>query len=418
MKVINNTQTIKLIPEELFNIEEDTLDLTVFTTDDTIESQFKAIIKSNELIIDSTILSNLKEGQIKFKIVFGENNIKYYATNLYLDNNTNSGDSSDSGSENPDPEFKLDYESLTQLFYVKKEIDEMIGEVGYKFELIQNQITETNDQFYTKQQISKFFENTSSIISEVDQKTNQLSEQLNNKLDSSNLSDYYNKATVDNKLTKLDTSINQLETKYVDLTNNVYSKEEVNVEQQQQDTSISKLETDFVNLTNNVYNKEEIDQKIADLGGGSGTVDLTNYYTKSEVDQKILDNKTDLTDYYTKSQVDQKIADVVVGTVDLSDYYTKSQVDQKILDNKTDLTDYYNKEQVNALIPTDFYGKQHIDSSFGAINDKLDSSFGALSNSIQGLNSSFGTLENVVQQITYTFNYDETNHILYINGQN
>ena len=112
MKVINNTQTIKLIPEELFNIEEDTLDLTVFTTDDTIESQFKAINKSNELIIDSTILSKLKEGQIKFKIVIGENNIKYFATNLYLDNNTQ-GDSSDSGSENPDPEFKLDYESLT-----------------------------------------------------------------------------------------------------------------------------------------------------------------------------------------------------------------------------------------------------------------------------------------------------------------
>ena len=48
----------------------------------------------------------------------------------------------------------------------------MIGEVGYKFELMQNQIDDTQNQFYTKQQISKFFENTSSIINEVNQKTN------------------------------------------------------------------------------------------------------------------------------------------------------------------------------------------------------------------------------------------------------
>lgn len=198
---------------------------------------------------------------------------------------------------------------------------------------------------------------------------------------------------------------NQIDQKFVDKFNNVYDKQYINALHQKTDTSINLVEQNLTKLVQD------------------------NYYEKSYVDlletslkNDIAGNKQEITDLWNS---------------ELENYYNKEEIDQKIAglgggSGTVDLTNYYTKSEVNALIPTDFYGKQYIDtsfgtlsnsiqglnSSFGTLNDKLDSSFGALSNSIQGLNSSYETLESVVQQITYTFNYDETNHILYINGQN
>ena len=271
------------------------------------------------------------------------------------------------------------------------------------------------------------------------------------------LSDYYTKSQIDTEQTKQDTSINQNAINIDNLTKNTYSKEEVN------QLIDSKLEGKEVDLTN-YYTKNQIDQKFVDK--------FNNVYDKQYINA--LHQKTDTSinlveqnltklvqdNYYEKSYVDlletslkndiagnkQEITDL--WNSELENYYNKEEIDQKIAglgggSGTVDLTNYYTKSEVNALIPTDFYGKQYIDtsfgtlsnsiqglnssfgtlnnkldSSFGTLNDKLDSSFGALSNSIQGLNSSYETLESVVQQITYTFNYDETNHILYINGQN
>ena len=206
---------------------------------------------------------------------------------------------------------------------------------------------------------------------------------------------------------------NQIDQKFVDKFDNVYSKEYINTLQQKTDTSINLVEQNLTKLVQD------------------------NYYEKSYVDLLETSLKNDI------AGSKQEITDL--WNTNLENYYNKEEIDQKIAglgggSGTVDLTNYYTKSEVNALIPTDFYGKQYIDTSFGAINNKLDSSFGtlnnkldssfgtlnnkldssfgALSNSIQGLNSSYETLESVVQQITYTFNYDETNHILYINGQN
>lgn len=102
--------------------------------------------------------------------------------------------------------------------------------------------------------------------------------------------------------------------------------------------------------------KGYVDDKIAaaQLGGGSGEVNLDAFYTKSETDQKIADAvgaieipEVDLSDYALKSEVpsttglaseayvQQKISEAQLSggdgeSVNLDNYYTKAEVDAAI----------------------------------------------------------------------------------------
>lgn len=57
-------------------------------------------------------------------------------------------------------------------------------------------------------------------------------------------------------------------------------------------------------ISDNYATYGDVEDMIANMGGGGGSVDLTDYYTKKEVDAKIANAGTvDLTNYYTKAQV-------------------------------------------------------------------------------------------------------------------
>ena len=137
------------------------------------------------------------------------------------------------------------------------------------------------------------------------------------------LSDYYNKSQIDNKLSNLN----------VDLSN-YYNKIQIDEKLENLDDYYKKQEVD--NKLNNKLDKStwndvfSIDSngnlkiKVDVIGEGeisaygSGTtasteINLGNYYTKDEVDD-LLDNidiptqEIDLTNYYTKSQMDSKLS--------------------------------------------------------------------------------------------------------------
>ena len=126
------------------------------------------------------------------------------------------------------------------------------------------------------------------------------------------LSNYYNKLEIDNKID----NINIPET---DLSN-YYNKQETD---NQIDTKISQIDlTDYARkneipksvsqLTNdsNYATESYVATKISEAQLGEGNVDLSNYYTKSETD----------------SQIDTKISQINIPEVDLSNYATKDEI--------------------------------------------------------------------------------------------
>lgn len=114
------------------------------------------------------------------------------------------------------------------------------------------------------------------------------------------LSNYYNKSQVDEKL---NTKANVTEL------SNYYNKSEI-------DTSLS-TKVDTTTLTTNYYNKTETDKL---LNNKADTTVLENYYNKSDIDGK-LTNKVDITtlgNYDLSTEVDNKVKVVSDKVGDLS----------------------------------------------------------------------------------------------------
>lgn len=135
---------------------------------------------------------------------------------------------------------------------------------------------------------------------------------------------------------------------------------------------LNDISEDRIDLSN-YYNREEVDNKIKTVIGTApealdtlgeladklsensdvinainqileGKANIGVSYTKSESDAKYLTEHQSLSNYYTKPEVNKLIADTVAGgAADLSDYYTKEEVDN--LDNQL-------KEQINTKLPT------------------------------------------------------------------
>ena len=122
--------------------------------------------------------------------------------------------------------------------------------------------SETNDKFYTKEQIDTMLEGVSGGGG------------------GSTGGDYYTKSEIDTKLTsKANTSdLSAVATSgsYNDLLNkpNIPDINNLYTKAQTDELLISKADS------SKVYTKTEVDNLIS----GGGTVDLTNYYTKTEVD--------------------------------------------------------------------------------------------------------------------------------------
>ena len=137
----------------------------------------------------------------------------------------------------------------------------------------------------------------------------------------------------------------------------------------------------------NYYNKLEIDNKIDNIN--IPETDLSNYYNKQETDNQIDTkiSQIDLTDYARKNEIPKSVSQLTndsnyatesyvatkiseaqlgEGNVDLSDYYTKSETDSQI-DTKIsqiDLSNYATKNEIPSTVglATETYVNSKFDS--------------------------------------------------------
>jgi hypothetical protein len=81
-----------------------------------------------------------------------------------------------------------------------------------------------------------------------------------------------------------------------------------------------------------------------DNGGGTPSVDLSNYYTKAETDLK-------LTNYYSKSEVDELIVDTTTAEVTKKDI---DDINDAIDDVKESVSNIHtvNEERIDEMIDT------------------------------------------------------------------
>ena len=137
----------------------------------------------------------------------------------------------------------------------------------------------------------------------------------------------------------------------------------------------------------NYYNKLEIDNKIDNIN--IPETDLSNYYNKQETDNQIDTkiSQIDLTDYARKNEIPSSVSQLTndrnyatesyvatkiseaqlgEGNVDLSNYYTKSetnnQIDTKI--SQIDLSNYATKNEIPSTVglATETYVNSKFDS--------------------------------------------------------
>ena len=137
----------------------------------------------------------------------------------------------------------------------------------------------------------------------------------------------------------------------------------------------------------NYYNKLEIDNKIDNIN--IPETDLSNYYNKQETDNQIDTkiSQIDLTDYAKKNEIPKSVSQLTndrnyatesyvatkiseaqlgEGNVDLSNYYTKSetnnQIDTKI--SQIDLSNYATKNEIPSTVglATETYVNSKFDS--------------------------------------------------------
>ena len=135
------------------------------------------------------------------------------------------------------------------------------------------------------------------------------------------LSNYYNKLEIDNKIDNIDIPETDL--------SNYYNKQETD---NQIDTKISQIEIPETDLTD-YAKKNEIPTMVSQLTNDS------NYATESYVATKIseaqlAEGNVDLSNYYTKSetnsQIDTKISQIKIPEIDLSNYATKDEIPSTI----------------------------------------------------------------------------------------
>lgn len=226
------------------------------------------------------------------------------------------------------------------------------------------------------------------------------------KLDASEINNYYTKTEIDDKfnaLPEFDES-------------NYYTKTEVDTAIGTEDTSVKSY------VATNYYNKTQIDNSLSTKANIST---FNNYYTKTEIDASLGDitddidsledtvaqHTQDLSDMNTalgnmddtvtdlSSDVTNAVSDVTamntrVGNLEtaITNVYTKSQVDTLLADKADvsdlpDMTNYYTKTQVDGLIPDvsdfvttsdlsdaldDYYDKTYIDNTLGDIQSLLE----------------------------------------------
>ena len=146
----------------------------------------------------------------------------------------------------------------------------------------------------------------------------------------------------------------------------------------------NQVQTYIAAQLSNYYDKSTIDQKLAEISSG-GTIDLSNYYTKLEVDDLFKnyynqsdisglleyyllkdDFNTTLTNYSTTSEVNNLI------TAALSTYATTTYVDEAIAeipvpDVSAQITTHNEDSTAHSVIFSNYYKKTEIDSKLTSV---------------------------------------------------
>lgn len=235
-------------------------------------------------------------------------------------------------------------------------MEEGIDEAHKRLDVIEND----KASFYDKEVINQKLEEKANKVHEHIEyakqestyskvETDQKIQEVVNTIPEVDLSDYYNKASVDLKLNDKADKIHE----HLD-----YAKQESTYTKIETDNKIKQVVDSIpdVDLTN-YYNKQEVDQKLQNINPPD--LDVTNKADKTYVDQELakkvdkttfnqeialkanqtyveqeLNKKANQLTTYTKLETDEKISAAISGIdipeVDLSNYYNKLEVDSKI----------------------------------------------------------------------------------------
>ena len=155
---------------------------------------------------------------------------------------------------------------------------------------------------------------------------------------------------------------------------NYYNKSEIDDKLSDYTTTLTFTTT----LTNQYYNKQQIDGKLNNyIQAGA----LNNYYTKLQIDAKLTN------DYYTSAQVDTKLTNYVLTTT-LNNYYDRTSIDTKLGDyvlSTTLTTNYYDSSTIDSKLATyitssqvdsklaDYYTKTETDDEFNGLKIRTKS---------------------------------------------
>ena len=204
-------------------------------------------------------------------------------------------------------------------------------------------------------------------------------ENLKTNTDNIDLSKYYTKEEVDNKIaSSIDKVTQDITTK---LETDYYTKKEIKTAFKKLDAGIDQLHNDLdevkLNLASNYYDKTEVDELVDSKIAEIPDVDLSGYYTKDEVynksevdsliDSKIADiPETDLSNYYTKSETDSTINRIIEN---FQIQTTPESEPVKIVDAVVDVTEKVNQqetqishiiEQINNIDAADYNDSERV----------------------------------------------------------
>ena len=202
-------------------------------------------------------------------------------------------------------------------------------------------------------------EDKSSIVSAINEITNsgnvdRIARQLiNNEINRATTAEAGLSSSISLENDRASAAENVLNTKIIDLKNNIYTKQEAD-----------SLLDDKAN-TSEVYTKQETDRLL------DGKVNAADVYTKQEADS-LLDDKANAVDVYTKQEADSLLDD----KANTSNVYTKQETDA-LLNSKANTSDIYTKQETDSLLDTkantlDVYTKQETSTLLNAKANTID----------------------------------------------
>ena len=192
-------------------------------------------------------------------------------------------------------------------------------------------------------------------------------ENLKTNTDDIDLSKYYTKEEIDNKIASLIDKINEVK---LNLASNYFTKDEVNDLVDSKIAEIPDVDLSGYYTKDEVYNKSEVDSLIDSKIDDIPETDLSNYYTKSETDAvinniienfqiqttpesepvKIIDAVVEVTEKV--NQQETQISHIIeqINNIDAADYNDSEPVFNEIFKGKTDAIAVTSKDELLSMI--------------------------------------------------------------------